>query len=43
MKWIEIILYILELILTGMERTEAVGKASALFDIDINDIWDHFE
>ncbi len=42
MEWVKIILYILELILLGIEKSEAIEKASFLFDVDIHDLWDHF-
>lgn len=42
MEWVRIILYIMELILEGIEKSEAIEKAAFLFDVDINDLWDHF-
>lgn len=38
MEWIRITLYIMELILEGIEKSEAIERASLLFDVDINDI-----
>ena len=39
MEWVKIILYILELILLGIEKSEAIEKASFLFDVDIHQIY----
>lgn len=42
MEWFRIILYIMELILEGIEKSEVIERASSSFDVDIEKLKDFF-